>query len=167
MTKELAHIVSQLARADGYARRYGLFYFSNDDLTGGIHLQSSQWCDGVYTNIGILPTKVIPLPTKPPAIEYWPLSGRADRLNGPFKDLFSKLAESAALISAHDAQQMFPWLLQWMRDAIQDTEGLRKAILHRRNHSYISQICDLPTEWMMADWANDKLRSWEYYYPIQ
>ena len=154
----LTKVTVQCAESAGFERKGSLFWRSEQDLVLLMELQSSQWGQGKYVNLGVNPVSMMTKPI-PPGSGYWGLDLRASAVPSPFTEVFRQLEDD------HDSTmdpkillEPLSWLFSWLVDEWADNDRVRAAALHE--DQWYSPYVNL----VLKDWARGQLRDPRAYY---
>lgn len=154
---DLIQAVQGVARPVGCRRKGNLLWTSGDELTTLIYVQSSRWGKGVYVNFGVTPNAMI---TKdvPPGAGCWGWNRRAERLDGPFRELFWQMAmDDEDAMRAADMTDAVRWLVAWIEENFADAAAVRKTVLDEIDQAAHAGV-ERGAGFIMDDWARGELK---------
>lgn len=151
-------VTSIVASSRNYESRGKLFWNHNKNVTRLVQIQKSNWCNGVYINIGAHPRNLV-LKTYPPSTGYWAIETRPTAWVHRYSHVFERIETNLENAEEVVAEEAIKWLFSWI-DATFEEGELRKAILSRK-----SWLNDMGLATAIAkDWASNKLGKPAKYY---
>ncbi len=146
-------LLHKIASERGYRRRGRVFWKPSADLVLLCNVQKSRWGPGVYINYGVTLAKKM-AGSVPVNDGNWGISGRANSLESPCKDVFHRLAEGKASPTTDELEPALRWLLNWMDSHLGDARVLRNALLNMPDDSCV--LWDAMVLLFMRAWAKEE-----------